>query len=344
MPPAWVLIMGAACIVICVYMLPRQHTRWLVSMFVTSDAAKLLGATAATVAFGVVLYTAYQIHVDLQDRGDERDERNADREARDLDRLLRPSGGDIGKGAALTAMFRREHVHLPKDLSCKTVGIWDSYRSTCISSPEFSGIDFHLSDRSYRIITGLNFNNSDISYSNFTSTALRLFDFSHSTILETEFSGYTGANFDQSTLEYVSFKSDLSHSSFRDTVWGEADVSGSVFPIDTSKLFEKQEGRIYSWADDPPFHMGGFRSSDYNEPLADQLLSKLTFCNAPLDPNGKIIAKPKRESILKLLHQTLQVGETAWTCEAISLAKAREKYPEAYGRGTFGYWHQHAFH
>jgi hypothetical protein len=344
MLPIWFSALSGAIAIVCVYLIPREHSRRLVTVFVTGDAPKLLAAFAAVVAFGVVLYTAYQINTDLQDRVDEREDLVARKVTRDIDTLLKPAGGNIGKGDALSAMYRRDHVYIPRDLSCRTVGVWDTAKAICLWPPEFVGVDFHSERRSYRPLDSFDFGNTKFVSANFKLTSMRNFNFFHADFQGASFSGYTGANFDEAAFEDVALNTDASRASFARTTWKFVDVSGATLPENSDVLLGLGTGEVYSWADLPPYTSSKDDPDEITVPLPDDFLSKVNLCAPPMDADGRRaeLVDPRRDMIGRRLYGTVQ--SEPWECQKMTLQQARAKFPNSFVRRHFGYWHQQVWH
>ena len=116
------VIFGAAVLLL----MPSVISSWLVRHLVQSDGAKLVGLVAGATGFIVLLFTAYQISVDLEDRIELRSELREDAIERYRSVLLRRAPGNTGKGEAITNIHDRGGSLEGWDASCEAVGLWDA--------------------------------------------------------------------------------------------------------------------------------------------------------------------------------------------------------------------------
>lgn len=94
---------------------------------------------AAFVSFLVLLATAYQIIVEIDNRKLEREIWRQSQITNAWSNLLRPVGGNTGKGDALNFLLSQNINMYHVDLSCRAVGVWEE---ECINPAIFSGVDF----------------------------------------------------------------------------------------------------------------------------------------------------------------------------------------------------------
>ena len=130
------VIFGAAVLLL----MPSIISSWLVRHLVQSDGAKLVGLVAGATGFIVLLFTAYQISVDLEDRIELRSELREDAIERYRSVLLRRAPGNTGKGEAITNIHDRGGSLEGWDASCEAVGLWDNDTQKCQQPATFSGI------------------------------------------------------------------------------------------------------------------------------------------------------------------------------------------------------------
>ena len=130
------VIFGAAVLLL----MPSVISSWLVRHLVQSDGAKLVGLVAGATGFIVLLFTAYQISVDLEDRIELRSELREDAIERYRSVLLRRAPGNTGKGEAITNIHDRGGSLEGWDASCKAVGLWDNDRQKCQQPATFTGL------------------------------------------------------------------------------------------------------------------------------------------------------------------------------------------------------------
>ncbi|MBB4215197.1 hypothetical protein FHT79_002366 [Rhizobium sp. BK212] len=134
MPPYWVLCANVVALLAVLYMVPSSLARPLRIALIESDAARVIAGFAAAIGFVVIVATAWQIWIDLNDRREERVDRA-------WNRLLRPVGGNTGKDAALNYLFAQGEALQELDISCKVIGAWNSAGSYCEGTPLFARVE-----------------------------------------------------------------------------------------------------------------------------------------------------------------------------------------------------------
>tara|TARA_R110002049_G_scaffold81599_4_gene207683 strand:+ start:67 stop:1110 length:1044 start_codon:yes stop_codon:yes gene_type:complete len=122
---------------------------------------RLLAIFAGLVGFIVVLATAYQIWVDLEERKDERKFRQLSFISLNWETLLRRAGGNTGKGAAINLLTSSGIGLDLLDLSCEKRG--DLVQGQCSARPVYSGITLvETKPQAPKFVQGINFNETDI--------------------------------------------------------------------------------------------------------------------------------------------------------------------------------------
>ena len=145
------VIFGAAVLLL----MPSVISSWLVRHLVQSDGAKLVGLVAGATGFIVLLFTAYQISVDLEDRIELRSELREDAIERYRSVLLRRAPGNTGKGEAITNIHDRGGSLEGWDASCKAVGLWDNDRQKCQQPATFTGLTIAGNRRLFSMLPAL---------------------------------------------------------------------------------------------------------------------------------------------------------------------------------------------
>jgi hypothetical protein len=112
--------------------------------FFKEDARVSVAKEICTIVGGViVVISAVALLYDFWHRAEERKVWRDTRIATEWQNLLRPVGGNTGKGDALNFLLS-EGVNLADvDLSCRAVGEWDG---TCTRPAVFAGVDFSVLD------------------------------------------------------------------------------------------------------------------------------------------------------------------------------------------------------
>ncbi|UDF30061.1 UNVERIFIED_ORG: hypothetical protein LHK14_01695 [Roseateles sp. XES5] len=285
-------------------------------------ALKILGGT---VGFIVVLATAIQIWIDIDDRRDERAERREDAIERAWNRLLRPAVGNTGKGQAISLLVR-EGVPLDGvDLSCAAIGRWAE--GACVQPVVFAGMEMH-SDRHApmtfernvpNLATGVDFSHAIIqgaSIRNFTLTGT----FTAAVIRD--------ARFIRSRLQLDLAGAEIRRSAFAlssvhldgtpPALYG-VDVSGAlapwIFDLDKDAL-----QRLVAWADMPPA-----AAQETSLQKREEVLEAIMLCDPEWTEGGSRSAYEDRTSLVDRYHPLL-----GWRCGDMTLAAARTAYPAAY--------------
>lgn len=99
---------------------------------------RICGVIAATIGFFVIVLTAYQISIDLDERAEERIAREEQRIARAWENLLRRAAGNTGKAQALNSISSKNASLTGIDLSCSSRGELEN--SNCLRPPIYEGI------------------------------------------------------------------------------------------------------------------------------------------------------------------------------------------------------------
>jgi hypothetical protein len=94
-------------------------------------------------AICLAFFTFVQLSIDLWDRVDERSDREEARVERAWAHLLVRVGGETGKGSSLALLLKTAPAVAGLDLSCKSLGDWDSTTGTCLRAPIFTGFDLN---------------------------------------------------------------------------------------------------------------------------------------------------------------------------------------------------------
>ncbi|RAZ75824.1 pentapeptide repeat-containing protein [Mesorhizobium atlanticum] len=301
---------------------------------------KILANLAAVAGFIVLLLTALQIRADFADRAADRLVKAEDAKARAWEVLLRPAGGNTGKGAALTYLVNQDKDLTGVDLSCKTLGGWDDEKGRCTRAVIFSDVEFAgpSSQEFYWNVDMSKIDFSDAAFygAKFTDFSLREVDFSRTEFnnLEARDSYITG-RFDDAKIVGCSLIETTLIPSGKPPTIDLCDVSGATlnWPGDTIK------GRLFAWADKPPLRSGTkklpgpFGPYEAATPLAQPALDKITLCDPPKDKAGKPLPLGQRPSLEGIL-PTVRVD----LCRRLTTDQAKAKFPEAFRPTSFPNW------
>tara|TARA_R110002126_G_scaffold205610_1_gene352942 strand:+ start:1141 stop:2136 length:996 start_codon:yes stop_codon:yes gene_type:complete len=135
------------------------------------------------------------------------------------------------------------------DLSCRTLGLWNSNTQTCALRPNFLNTSLVGTQADPRDLSDGNFAHVDFGYSNFMHSNLSNSDFD-SAILQY-------ANLSQTTLEDTNFmRSDLTNAKFdgadlENANFQHANISGARF-FGVSNLTTSMLSDAWTWSDNPP--------------------------------------------------------------------------------------------
>lgn len=316
--------------------IPEGAIAWLTRRFIHSEHAKLLAGIAGFIAFAGVVFTVYQILIDLRDRADERVIRRDEAIARAWDRLLAPGVGNTGKGEALS-MLVRERVGLDGvDLSCEALGNWDHQTATCRKPIIFAGVQ--LVGSPYELaFTGGSIAKVDMRHAELSSPVLT--DFSlHGDFRNARASGMAiygtviAGAFDGATLtqgHVIASNLELDEGATPPTLEA-VNVSGTrIGWIETLKPAELN--RLFAWADMPPrrairlpIHVpldnhGLFEDTN----VGLDILRHIRLCKPPLDKKGNALPVALRIEDMGGAIITLP-------CEDMSAEAAMRRYPEAF--------------
>ncbi|RWO35905.1 MAG: DUF2065 family protein [Mesorhizobium sp.] len=323
MPPSWLLALILVVCALAVFLVPNKQARLLRKVLIDSDSARLVGLLAAIFGFVVVVSTAYQIIVDLEDRREEREVRRAEAIERAWQRLLVRAPGNTGKGAALTVLVN-EHQGLQNlDLSCRAIGDWNSEFNKCESRAILAGVEVPEAEGQTDLF-GLNLNDAVVIQS-------AIYD---ALFIDVRMNGTRIAN---SVLVQVGFRGEITSPNIEatallDTWFSElapgspgrisrSNISGTVIPW-LAQLDAADLATNYFWADWPPLH--AYPSISAPAPSTffnDDILSRLLICRPPKRADGSVVPHLDRTPRLP-----------SFDCDRMTIADARDAYPRAYAR------------
>jgi hypothetical protein len=322
--PYWFLALAAVCVLAVLYMVPDAISQRLHSVFIDSPAAKNVTALAALVGFAVVLFTALQIKLDLDDREAERGIRRDEAIDRAWTRLLERAGGNTGKGGALSTLHREGIFLNAIDLSCRAVGDFDFATNTCRRTAIFGDI----------VIDG------DFDDGKMTAATLDFAEgYLERPIIENAFLMHIGMdramifmpNIHGSVISVTGGHSTWNSGSIRDSSLSalpgatiglqDMDVSGSELEGFATGAIQSADGSLFYWADWPPlevrmvFQVG----PGANVVLRPELREKMQACRPPAQQGSEAtLAKQDRPALSR------------FSCSTMSATEAAAAYPEAY--------------
>jgi hypothetical protein len=279
-----------------------------------SGTAEWLAIIAGAVALVTAVFTAYQILVDLDDRREERLERNDVRIDRAYDALTRRVGGDSGKGAALSLLIRNSVQLGDIDLSCKAIATWDDERHECdrravfseliAFSPDDSGEGIYNTVRAlpkmeYAVISRSDFRQTQVD-KNFDGALFADTDLRYSWI-SAENIKIIGSDFSFGTLRVDAMSPDLIR----------VNVSGATFlrkfkrdnrNLSAIDLFRQDFAvkGLWYWSDTPPKIIYSYFDSDRTYRLDPASIQGFVEC----DTRDRLKVAPRRsrdraEAIIK---------------------------------------------
>lgn len=254
-----------------------RQCRELAKSGLRSGVAEIFAILAAFFTLGIAVFTAYQINVDLNDRIEERAERNEGRIVRAYETLVRKIGGDTGKGSALSLLIRSEVPLGDLDLSCREIGKWSD--GACKSRVHFVRlVAIPRDDNGKRIGRGLywrefpNLTDSRITRSDFRGFQIRGTKFQNVRFESTDFRSAQIHSLENLQI----FTSDLSGA----TIFSnpsqslvESNVSGATFvfrmDVENEKFVSPYQfampnnawKRLWYWTDRAPVFIA---ADDYN--------------------------------------------------------------------------------
>lgn len=331
MPPIWVIVLFAICVVLTILLLPEDKANWLSSFFIHSEAAKLLAALAGVIGFGVVIYTAYQIKLELDDRVVQLDIRKDEAISRAWERLLRPAVGNTGKGDALTRLMK-ERVNIDEiDLSCQAIGNWNAADGRCNKAAMIAGAEI----RDGRLFD-IDFRYTEIFDALIYRTQLRA-DFRNAQLnslrlIESHIGGsFEGASINGAQIHSAEIQIGGNEPVPEITV---SDVSGARLPW-LARVPDSQLQTVSFWADWPPQRyylveqLGWDQSLDrYDKPFDPffgfDVMRKMSICRPPVDGSGTTIPVSERLRIAR------ERGRSSVQVCKMSPEEAVRRYPEAY--------------
>jgi hypothetical protein len=326
LPPGWVIVLMIFSVIAVIYLLPKPVSKAVVSALIRNDAATIIGAMGAIFGFLAIVYTVYQINVDLADRTDERIERQRNT-------LLRTSAGNDGKGEAITSLFERGVSIDGLDLSCRAIGGWSITTNACERPVLFGGI--RLESDTMRGVAFTSMRDAVLLFPRFRNIDFVNVDLSDVTV--------TGGYF-----AFTNLSGNLDRLSLRDCFfWASAifspgarlsrcDVSGAELPwLDIQKPEDWEE--LFAWADLPPrryLEPSAWNADAESEwgPLPPRFLSRMILCAPPRDEFGNPIAPAKRDAIrLDRPDFRLVPGVNYGApCEPIEYEIAARQFPQSY--------------
>lgn len=352
MPPSWVVGLCFFCVIAVAYLLPMERAKAFNHFFINSENATLLAAISAVIAFIVVLFTAYQIVVDLDDRAEERLVRKDEGVSRSWDRLLGPAVGNTGKGDALTYLFKSEAVLDGIDLSCESLGNWDGDTKTCSKRVIFAGISLDAASRpktmafvphgsiSEVIDTKGQAYDVDLRHADIRDMTLRDFVFDRLNASQSKIRGLVLENstisgdFTNTSITECTLRSSRIYS--RGTTPPElsmCEISETIIPF-LAQILDRN-GYVTAWADKPPLTLGGIENDIYIVaarypaiPHDFTTLRRVRLCRPPIDSQGKI---------LDLIHRP-PLTNFQTHCNVMSPEAAIRWYPEGYVMGEDRSW------
>lgn len=305
----------------------------------SSPIVQLVAMFAATVGFGVVMYTAVQIWVDLNDRAEERLQRRDDAIERAWSRVLRPASGNTGKGSAITYLFRNGEDLTGLDLSCENIGKWDGAVGRCLRSPILTQVEIDgytqpgVSEYDIRPVliaglskidlrdaemNGVDLKNIIVAESDFRRSKLQNLRMENAAISgDFGSSQITGCRIVGSVLEALDQPPEIIL----------CEVSGSVVP-GLGRMGTERLKLLIAWADAPPFQ---FRETDEMKPPSQKskfpygadVLNKMKLCEPPRDSSGEIIPLRSRKPISSITFASAQ-------CRTVTAEYAMRRFPQAY--------------
>jgi hypothetical protein len=324
--PYWFLALAAVCAIVVLYMVPEEISARLHAFFIESPAARNVTALAALVGFGVVLFTALQIKLDLDDRAAEREIRRDEAIERAWARLLTRAGGNVGKGGALTTLHREGVFLNAIDLSCRALGDWDFATERCVRRVIFGDIELAGAfDQGKLTAATLDFTDAYIENPS-VSNALVLH-----------------LGLDRAVVSSPSVRDSIVSITAGESSWMDGtlagstltalpgarirlqrmDVSGSTLEGLASGAIGAHAGDLYYWADSPPLDslLNGATVAigAPNPVLRAELRRTLQACMPPRR-DGQAIPLPRAERP--------RLG--VYSCEKVSLEDAEAAFPAVY--------------
>ncbi|MCJ8057227.1 hypothetical protein GB928_028340 [Shinella curvata] len=327
--------------------------RPLVVILKRSAIVHLIKTAGQIVAFAIVLYTGYQISLDLDDRKQERVDRQDERELRAWTRLRDPVGNDTGKGAALSVLLAANIDTRAADLSCAAVGRTEGPK--CTSQPVFSNVKFGGEDLLPEA-GGIYRDSTDFPIAMFSDSILTQSDVSGYRI---DVKGFDRARFESviataitvvgetGTVEFA--RADLAFSFF-DTKGTNVRISGSNISgaiLPPNVVFEGTQtpifgvlyrSRNWAWADAPPLTL----KANEPRPLDNGQLARIDLCDpsfrlgsTTIDFNSNgvqfdpfaIGRQPNRNEVAR---SEPDFKKVAGRCEKLTLTEARNRFPKWY--------------
>lgn len=221
------------------------------------DWASIVTVISGLVGLPVVLFTAYQIYIDLADR-------SAERESRALETLTRLDNVGAGKAAALGYLVGAGANLDNLDISCARLdGSWDDATLNCRREPDFRAARIVVEPTPFgkflsllgaekaqdTLLTNWNISGANFQYSVFQGVALRRFDMRGAILRQANFqSTWIEGDFTQADFRGADIaRAKLSGSVAKAMFYG-ANISGTQFSPDA---VVNLNGAI-AWADQPP--------------------------------------------------------------------------------------------
>jgi hypothetical protein len=332
---------------------PPSVSRWqriektcgpVAHFFETSAVIRLAAVFAGLVGFFIVVGTAIQIVIDLQDRREEREARRQDSIDQAWTRLLAPAVGNTGKGWALTVLSANEMSLDGVDLSCKSIGRWDEPTQKCIGQVIFDGAILLRStngeDLSSPVISIAATNSiEDISLRDAKISNMEIRDFAIKGDFERSYwefvvarNSWISGNFDNAQFHHVDFTGSIVEFSSKIPTIVLANFSNATVPWieetykENDPIFDTIMASIAAWADYPPLTVVDLHRDFSRElrPVNDTILNAMRLCAPPIDEAGKII--PLEDRKIDLTTPSAEDNP----CTLMSPEEAKKAYPAAY--------------
>ncbi|KQZ94273.1 hypothetical protein ASD64_05290 [Mesorhizobium sp. Root157] len=333
--PLWVWPLVAALIVVVIFHVPENDLKALNTRFIGGEAAKTIVAIASFVGFLAVVLTFIQIRNDFQDREVERTTRHAEEINKAWDRLLQPTGGNIGKGAALTLVYGAGEIDEELDLSCKAVGSWDSAQGKCGTPPRFHKVTLDHGNRSGDELANA-FANAP---KGIRLAGAKLRDWKMNWV------HFPDADFQGTEIDGIEMRNSLLSGRFDGARFARCDlIQSAIYTFDTPPDLIRCNisGATLNWIENPRAHFLGLRAwADYPPLTFDnedrifpteiykvprrivkiEVLRKISLCTPPTDLHGNPLPLESRQLLADQLDRP---------CQTMKAEDAMAKYPNAY--------------
>jgi hypothetical protein len=300
----------------------------------TSHAIKVAQTVGAFIAFIVAMLTVYQINLELTDLREEREARKEEAIARAWNRLTQRASGNTGKGRALSFLAHSNERFDGVDLSCRAIGDWDFDKEKCLRRvlmPEvkLNGVrsqrkslyvsEVNLSDIK---MLGLRMQHMALDYTDFSRAVISRPDIVNSEITANwQDAEFRFANLIGSRINHLLKGGDSTDKDFVEFTFTYSNISGSIVP--ENALSCEACYLFHSWADNPP----AFEDKDGIIHAVDKYADRFTWCNPPVQNNGKPIPLSQRPNIL------INSGDTVHTdncADTLTYQQAKTQFPESH--------------